>query len=452
MADPLLDIAQIVTGGLCIGCGLCRSVAGAGAIRMVMTPEGRERPVAVTPLCRETLATINLVCPGTRVVGAPPESLADGVVIDPIWGPATPTMLVIAHASDAEVRHRAAAGGVLTALGQYLLRRGEVDLVLQVKASPEAPMRSVATVSETPAAVLEAAASRYGPAAVLQDLDAVLARGRRLAIIAKPCDIGAVRRLAEVDERARRLVRYCLTLACGGASDLLKSRQVLDRLGVAEADLRLFRYRGHGNPGPTRIETKDGRGFELSYQEMWGNESGWRIQPRCKICPDAVGEAADIVSADCWPGGAPVGEDAGFNAVLVRTRAGARLFECAVADGRGVRRRLPRPGQLPAASAAQETGGLGAAGGHAGGRHGGARGRRPAHCRTRGGERSRRQRTRAGRRRKPRPCRRSRRTAGAGRGLSAFVGGRPRPARHRGRSLRRRRGHSSRFGGLGGFI
>lgn len=333
MADSLLELAQIVTGGLCIGCGLCRSIAGAGAIRMVMTPEGRERPVAVAPLGRETLATINSVCPGTRVVGAPPESLADGVEIDPIWGPAIRSMLVIAHASNAEVRHRAAAGGVLTALGQYLLRRGEVDLVLHVKASPEAPMRSVATVSETPEAVLEAAASRYGPAAVLQDLDAVLARGRRLAVIAKPCDIGAVRRLAEVDDNARRLVRYCLTLACGGASDLVKSRQVLDHLGLAEAEVALFRYRGHGNPGPTRIETKDGRDFELSYQEMWGNESGWRIQPRCKICPDAVGEAADIVSADCWPGGAPVGEDAGFNAVLVRTRAGARLFESAVADG-----------------------------------------------------------------------------------------------------------------------
>ncbi len=333
MTDSLLEIAQIVAGGLCIGCGLCKSIAGAGAIRMVTTPEGRERPVAVTPLCRETLATINLVCPGTRVVGAPPESLPDGVVIDPIWGPAMRSMLTIAHASDTEVRQRAAAGGVLTALGQYLLRRGEVELVLQVKASPEAPMRSVATVSETPEAVLEAAASRYGPAAVLQDLDAVLARGRRLAVIAKPCDIGAVRRLAQVDARAGRLVRYCLTLACGGASDLVKSRDVLDRLGVEEAELRLFRYRGHGNPGPTRVETKDGRGFELSYQEMWGDESGWRVQPRCKICPDAVGETADIVSADCWPGGAPVGEDAGFNAVLVRTRAGASLFESAVADG-----------------------------------------------------------------------------------------------------------------------
>jgi coenzyme F420 hydrogenase subunit beta len=332
-ADRLLAIDEIVTGGLCIGCGLCRRIAGPARIRMVTTPEGRERPVAVQPIPDRALATINAVCPGTHIAGARPETLPDEAVTDPVWGPAVPSTLTIAHASNPEVRYRGAAGGVLTALGQHLLRSGEVELVLHVKASPDAPLRSLATVSETPVAVLEAAASRYGPAAVLEDLDGVLARGRPLAVIAKPCDIGAVRRLAELDARAKALVRYGLTLACGGASDLGKSLDVLDRLGLREEELSLFRYRGHGNPGPTRVETKDGRGFELSYREMWGDETGWRIQPRCKVCPDAIGEAADLVSADCWPGGAPEGEDEGFNAVLARTRAGADLFERAVAAG-----------------------------------------------------------------------------------------------------------------------
>ncbi len=332
-SDRLLTIDEIVTGGLCIGCGLCRSIAGPERIRMVTTAEGRERPVEVSPIPEAALATVNAVCPGTLVAGARPETLPDAAVTDPVWGPAVPATLTIAHASDPEVRYQGAAGGVLTALGQHLLRSGEVELVLHVKAAPDAPLRSLATVSETPAAVLEAAASRYGPAAVFEDLEGVLARGRPLAVIAKPCDIGAVRRLAEVDEKAKALIRYGLTLACGGASDLGKSHEVLARLGLREEDLSLFRYRGHGNPGPTRVETTDGRAFELSYQEMWGDEAGWRIQPRCKICPDAIGEAADLVSADCWPGGAPQGEDAGFNAVVARTHAGLHLFEQAVAAG-----------------------------------------------------------------------------------------------------------------------
>jgi coenzyme F420 hydrogenase subunit beta len=329
----VLEIDEIVTAGFCIGCGLCMSLAGSDRIRMVTTPEGRERPFVAGALVDGMLEAINAVCPGTFVSGASLETIADGAVTDLIWGPADPTSLVIAHAADPEVRYRGAAGGVLTALGQYLLQSGEVELVLHVKASPDAPLRSVATVSETPGDVLEAAASRYGPAAVLQSFHEVLSRGRPMAVIAKPCDIGAVRRLAEIDDRAVALVKYCLTLACGGASDLGKSLDVLKGLGVAEKELRTFRYRGNGNPGPTRIETTDGRAFDLTYEEMWGNEAGWRIQPRCKVCPDATGEAADLVSGDCWPGGSPTGEDEGFNAVIVRTVTGRNLFDRAVADG-----------------------------------------------------------------------------------------------------------------------
>ncbi len=416
-ADPLLGIDEIVTGGLCIGCGLCKSIAGADRIRMVTTPEGRERPVVVRPIPGEALATINAVCPGTRIGGALPETLPDDVETDPIWGPAVPSTLLIAYASDPAVRHRGAAGGVLTALGQYLLRSGEVELVLHVKASPDAPLRSLATVSETPEAVLEAAASRYGPAAVLEDLGGVLASGRRLAVIAKPCDIGAVRRLAELDERAKALVRICLTLACGGASDLGKSLDVLDRLGVQETDLRLFRYRGHGNPGPTRVETKDGRGFDLTYQEMWGDEVGWRIQPRCKICPDAIGEAADLVSADCWPGGGGRGfqrrplPHASRPASVREGRRGRRR------DGRA-RHRIPGHGSVPAPSGAQEAGGLGAPGGNAGGRHGGPQGRTPAHRRAGGRERGRRERKGNAGRPTSGECWAPRRTAGRQRASS----------------------------------
>ena len=120
---------------------------------------------------------------------------------------------------------------------------------------------------------------------------------------------------------------------CGGASDLGKSFDVLDRFGVREKDLRLFRYRGHGNPGPTRIETDDGRVFEKTYQEMWDDETGWRIQSRCKLCPDAIGEAADIAAADIWPGAMPEGEDAGFNGAILRTPEAQALWRSAVNAG-----------------------------------------------------------------------------------------------------------------------
>lgn len=331
MKRQILPLDEIVTGGLCMGCGICRSAVGGDRIGFVMTPEGRLRPVAREALDEADNARINAVCPGVNVEGPDADDAAAVAEVDPVWGPADE--VVIAHAGDPDVRYRAATAGILTALGQHLVDSGEVDFVLHVGASRDAPMRTESRISFDRASVLAGASSRYGPAAPLRDFDEVLQHGRPFAVIGKPCDITAVRNMARHDRRARDLVRYCLALVCGGMSDLTKSRGVLDDAGFKESELRLFRYRGHGNPGPLRAETHDGRAHEVEYNDMWGDEVGWALQPRCKICPDAIGEVADIAAADCWPGGGPSGEDAGFNAVLVRTARGRALFDAAVDRG-----------------------------------------------------------------------------------------------------------------------
>ena len=108
---------------------------------------------------------------------------------------------------------------------------------------------------------------------------------------------------------------------------------MLDEFGLDEDDVALFRYRGHGNPGPTVVDTKAGERFAKSYLDMWADESGWEVETRCKFCPDALGEAADVASADIWPGGSPTGEDAGFNGIIVRTEVGEELVASAVQAG-----------------------------------------------------------------------------------------------------------------------
>jgi len=349
-----LSLEEIVEGGLCIGCGLCKAVAGADRIQFVLTPEGRERPVARQPLDQPTLERINAICPGTRVEGATrvaaahvegdagAEGAADAeeaarettgawAIHDLVWGPAE--LLSIGYAGDPEVRYRGATGGVLTALGQFLLASGRAKFILHVAASRQEPMRSERALSFDAASILEGAGSRYGPAAPLIDFTALLDRAEPFALIAKPCDIAAVRNLARIDPRVDRYLRYALTFVCGGASDLTKSEEVVSGLGIRPDELSLFRYRGNGCPGPTRLETKDGRSFELTYQEMWEDEATWRIQPRCKICPDAIGESADLAASDVWPGGGPTGEDAGFNGIIVRTERGLELYRAAVAAG-----------------------------------------------------------------------------------------------------------------------
>jgi coenzyme F420 hydrogenase subunit beta len=324
------SVDDVVAGGLCIGCGLCESLAP-DRVEMVMTAEGRERPRVRRPLDERTWRRIEAACPGTRIAGVPPASVPIGAAVDPVWGPIL--RLAEAHAADPDVRYRGSSGGVLTALGQYLLQSGRVEAIVHVAASREAPMRSTGQVSFDQVQVLAGAGSRYGPAAPLRDLMTIVDQGKPFALIGKPCDVGAVRNLARTEPRLASQMRYVLAMVCGGASDLEKSRAVLTQFGLRESELSLFRYRGYGSPGLNRIQTHDGRDVTISYAEMWEDEAGWRIQSRCKVCPDAIGEVADIVAGDMWPGGDPPDNDEGYNAVFVRTDVGAELFESAVAAG-----------------------------------------------------------------------------------------------------------------------
>ena len=244
-----------------------------------------------------------------------------------------------AHAGDPQQRHEAATGGALTALACQLLESGEVGMIAHVRAADKPPHFGEATVSRTTEEVLAAAGSRYGPTAALARIGSLLDGNEPFALIAKPCDLNAMRRLAHHDPRVDRLVRYWLTPVCGGYMPDVGFRRFASRMGHDPDSITAVRYRGHGCPGPTRIEQSDGSAAEHHYLDVWGDDdSQWVLSFRCKVCADGIGEAADIAAADNWDGGAPTREgaktDPGSNAVIVRTQAGERLVAAAIKSGR----------------------------------------------------------------------------------------------------------------------
>lgn len=319
------SVRDVVENGLCIGCGLCEAL-GPDRWQMQMTDEDLLRPAAIAAENPAADADILAACPG-----AVAQAEAKGTQNDDVWG--SYVYMGEAWSGDADVRFKAATGGVLTALGMHLINSGKAQFILHCAADPERPMRSRWVMSDTAAQVAARAGSRYGPTDTLAGLEHALARNQPFAIIAKPCDAGAVRARAKADPRLNKLLVAVLVMVCGGASALGKSRDLLAEYDLAEEDVTLFRYRGHGNPGPTRVETRQGQAFEKSYLDLWEDESGWQLQSRCKICPDAIGEAADVAAADIWPGGAPVGDDTGFNGIIARTPEGQALVDSAVAAG-----------------------------------------------------------------------------------------------------------------------
>lgn len=327
--SKIKNLAGIVQNGLCMGCGLCQAIAGKDRVSFVVTPDGRQRPMQIGPVDSATWNEIEQSCPGITV-GAPTDAGAKGFV-DPVWGPLR--HVALGHAADPDIRFRAAGGGVLTALAAHLLSSGEVDFVMQVRAARDRPMRTETVFSRCAADVIAASSSRYGPSTPLDAIRAALDTGERFAFVGKPCDISGLRNLARLDPRVGKNCAAMLALVCGGGPEFWKSRDLVQDIGYKERDVTLMRYRGYGNPGRARIEVQDGAAFELTYAELWDDESKWASQPRCRLCPDGIGEGADIVSGDFWPGCQPTGEDAGFNSIMVRSERGERIFKAAAAAG-----------------------------------------------------------------------------------------------------------------------
>jgi len=326
------NLNDIVNNGLCIGCGLCQSIAGKENIEVSMTPKGRLEPKEIGKISPEVFKKILNVCPGTIVEGLPKEEVTPKTEHNLVWG--YYLSLCYSWSTDKKIRFESSTGGLLNGLSLYLLESKKVDFVLHTVADPKKPMRSISKLSYNKEELLNFnSCSRYGPASPLDKFHEALNLNQPFVFVGKPCDISAIRQLSKTDKRVNQLCKYLLTLVCGGFAEFTKAQDFIESFKVKEDELSIFRYRGFGNPGRMYIKTKDGREHDREYNSFWGEESTWRVPFRCKICPDAIGDSSDIAALDTWRGGSPKGEDEGFNAAIVRTKKGLDLLNEAAKAG-----------------------------------------------------------------------------------------------------------------------
>ncbi len=312
---------------LCLGCGLCVSMSDSGT--MVQTDEGFRVPTfdeGDRVLGGEGKRLAQEVCPSATM--SLPDSVVKPGVRNAIWG-----HFIGARRSwsvDPEVRFNGASGGVLTALAHHLLLTDQVTDVVHVK--PTTTFADAAgTASETPVAVSSGAGSWYCPSPTLSAFD--LPRTQPTAVIGKPCEVSAIRRLQEEGADLGDLT--LLSFFCGGLPSVRGSRALAESVGIADEDVVEFRYRGRGWPGAARLETTS-VSAQVPYEAAWGANLGREVHPLCKICPDSIGLAADLVVGDAWKivDGKPAFVDApGESLVVVRTERGNRLYQEAIASG-----------------------------------------------------------------------------------------------------------------------
>ncbi|WP_028239920.1 Coenzyme F420 hydrogenase/dehydrogenase, beta subunit C-terminal domain [Stutzerimonas azotifigens] len=328
---------RVLKNDLCSGCGMCSSLADDDAIRMRIGADGyrrpflnaeyRDKPVAD----KATTETFGKSCPALNLDIRPYKTEH----YHPIWGEVLEARK--GYSTDAEIRRVGSSGGVISALAQYCLDRGLVDGVIQIQASDRDPLENVAVISRSRNNIIASSGSRYAPASPAEALKWVAMSTEKYLFIGKPCDVGAVRQLQAHNPRLKANIPYIVSFMCAGTPSLAGTHQVLEKLGVARDEVTAFRYRGDGWPGLTKATLKNGEEKTMTYNDSWGKVLNRHLQTRCKICPDGIGEFADIVCADGWEGddkGYPSFEEReGNSLILIRSEVGRELFRNAEADG-----------------------------------------------------------------------------------------------------------------------
>lgn len=285
-------ITQINKDNLCLGCGLCESVCGKESIEMKLFDDGFFHP-EIKSINNKKEQIIKRICPGINIVNDLHFNKSES-----IWGKIEG--LHTGKSTDIEIRTKGSSGGVISGLAIELLENKIVDAVLQVGGDSNDFKRNQLKISRNRADVLECASSRYAPALVFNTILEILNNSTDVfCFVGKPCDISALKNL--IIEFPQYCKRFKLTIAimCAGIPSFIGTKKIIDDFN-AQPPINNLKYRGNGWPGHFSFSDKNGKVYQMSYNDSWGKVLGRYVHFRCKICPDGIGLQADIAVGDAW--------------------------------------------------------------------------------------------------------------------------------------------------------
>jgi len=318
-------IQKIVDLELCLGCGLCETIASSAKCQMKLNENtGFYEPYFKEKLTKKETRSILKICPGINVNG----NINSKSIV---WGKIN--QIEEAWSSDSFIRQKASSGGVITTLAIHLLESDIVNGILHVGVNEGTYLFNSLRVSRTKEEVLRNMGSRYAPALVFNKLNTILDKSNEVyAFIGKPCDIAGIKNFIDEYPVYKSRITYFLAIFCAGMPSYNGTKEVLKLSGVNESP-SILRYRGDGWPGSFKAEYNSRGPFKMSYNDTWGKILGKHLCLRCKICPDGIGLLADIAVGDSWvtKNGYPnFEENDGRSFVMVRTTNGLNLYSSAL--------------------------------------------------------------------------------------------------------------------------
>lgn len=308
---------EVLDKGKCVGCAACVTICPTGVFdyRNERPVESRRDACVYCELCAD-------VCPVLR----PPDSDLVGLlgyrkpVLDEGFGPYN--YAVIARATRSDYLERGQDGGVATALLINALNTGAIKGAVLGDVLPENPQVGVHKLATTPEDILACSGSRYTYSPNTLALTEAMSRGLSpLAVVGVPCQVDGVRQQQyssirlEVAKWYQKNIALVVGLFCSESFTHGHIKLISEHLGVQPSDIVNVNVKGK-----VIIRLRDGREEIMALKDFHPF-----ARPACLYCLDYAADHSDI-------GLGGIGLD-GWTFVVVRTDAGHRFFQAALADG-----------------------------------------------------------------------------------------------------------------------
>ncbi len=290
--------AAVIDQGLCTRCGTCVGVCPAGVLSLDKQyyPELTGECVACG-FCRSCCSGEDVDYPSLTQ-----ELFNKEYDHNNLQGYVTNTY--VSHPVDNTVRQAGASGGLVTGLLLYLLNKGTIDGALIVGADPEQPYRIKGMLATTPEEILMGAQSKYCVTASMEMLRELRNKKGKFAVVALPCQIHSLRKLAKVDPVLYNKIEVIFGLYCTCTMNPNGHMEAMEAAGVSKEDVARFDFRGGGWPGGMHVLKKDKSKTSLHISSAFGTVINVMFRlfgaKRCYLCIDGLAEFADLSFGDFW--------------------------------------------------------------------------------------------------------------------------------------------------------
>ena len=307
---------EVQQADLCTVCGMC-----AGLCPYI---KEMEEKVAVIERCGRSDGRCYRFCPRTATdIDALDEMAFGAKRTDPILG--VYRSLSMAKSEDKAAHTAGQYGGTVSALIVHALKRGVIDAALLTKYSDRKCILPRPAIARNRKEVLACTGSKYTAAPTLSALNELLKTGEKVAVVGRPCQVTAVRKMQLYDDRPEvKNIALVVGLFCLWALDYRRyssylSGQVnpkkIKKIDIPKNDDFIV----YTDDGTARISIEKIRSF---------------VRPTCQVCFDVTAELADIsLGSTEWK------DD--WNTMLVRSEAGENLVQSALKAKTITKRKFP---------------------------------------------------------------------------------------------------------------